>query len=101
MKKILLLVLCTLALIGNSYSKIISIENINLEVPESHISIKYTNEEVENLYQDFTDTANITTYLVGPKKYVDLEKAILDGDCLLYTSPSPRDGNVSRMPSSA
>ena len=26
---------------------------------------------------------------------------IEDGDCLLYTSPSPRDGNVSRMPSSA
>ena len=23
------------------------------------------------------------------------------GDCLLYTSPSPRDRNVSRMPSSA
>lgn len=83
MKKILLLVLCTLALIGNSYSKIISIENINLEVPESHISIKYTNEEVENLYQDFTDTANITTYLVGPKKYVDLEKAILDGEDIM------------------
>ena len=83
MKKILLLVLCTLALIGNSYSKIISIENINLEVPESHISIKYTNEEVENLYQEFTDTANITTYLVGPKKYVDLEKAILDGEDIM------------------
>ncbi len=83
MKKILLLVLCTLVLIGNSYSKIISIENINLEVPESHISIKYTNEEVENLYQEFTDTAKITTYLVGPKKYVDLEKAILDGDDIM------------------
>ena len=83
MKKILLLVLCTLSLIGNSYSKIISIENINLEVPESHISIKYTNEEIENLYQDFTDTANITTYLVGPKKYVDLEKAILDGEDIM------------------
>ena len=83
MKKILLLVLCTLALIGNSYSKIISIENINLEVPESHISIKYTNEEIENLYQDFTDTANIITYLVGPKKYVDLEKAILDGEDIM------------------
>ena len=25
----------------------------------------------------------------------------LGGSCLLYTSPSPRDGNVSRMPSSA
>ena len=23
------------------------------------------------------------------------------GDCLLYTSPSPRDGRISRMPSSA
>ena len=83
MKKILLLVLFTLVLIENSYSKIISIENINLEVPESHISIKYTNEEIENLYQDFTDTANITTYLVGPKKYVDLEKAILDGEDIM------------------
>ena len=25
----------------------------------------------------------------------------MDKVCLLYTSPSPRDGNVSRMPSSA
>ena len=25
----------------------------------------------------------------------------LAGDCLLYTSPSPRDGLLSRMPSSA
>ena len=24
-----------------------------------------------------------------------------NGDCLLYTSPSPRDGLLSRMPSSA
>ena len=26
---------------------------------------------------------------------------VLDGDCLLYTSPSPRDLSTSRMPSSA
>ena len=26
---------------------------------------------------------------------------LLDGTCLLYTSPSPRDGLLSRMPSSA
>ena len=25
----------------------------------------------------------------------------MDNDCLLYTSPSPRDGLLSRMPSSA
>ena len=27
--------------------------------------------------------------------------AALTGDCLLYTSPSPRDATLSRMPSSA
>ena len=26
---------------------------------------------------------------------------VLNRDCLLYTSPSPRDGLLSRMPSSA
>ncbi len=26
---------------------------------------------------------------------------VIDGDCLLYTSPSPRDKRQSRMPSSA
>ena len=28
-------------------------------------------------------------------------KEVLEGNCLLYTSPSPRDEKVSRMPSSA
>ena len=33
----------------------------------------------------------------------DITGAVLDEDklCLLYTSPSPRDGLLSRMPSSA
>ena len=30
-----------------------------------------------------------------------LKARILSWDCLLYTSPSPRDGLLSRMPSSA
>ena len=34
-------------------------------------------------------------------KKEDLEKAIHFIDCLLYTSPSPRDRTRSRMPSSA
>ena len=37
-------------------------------------------------------------------KYEDLvykKKLVLDNICLLYTSPSPRDGLLSRMPSSA
>ena len=31
----------------------------------------------------------------------DAEYSALAGACLLYTSPSPRDGLLSRMPSSA
>ena len=30
-----------------------------------------------------------------------LEPYVVDCDCLLYTSPSPRDATLSRMPSSA
>ena len=36
----------------------------------------------------------------GPLVRLILETAPLEG-CLLYTSPSPRDGLLSRMPSSA
>ena len=32
---------------------------------------------------------------------VDVFRKILDKVCLLYTSPSPRDATLSRMPSSA
>ena len=34
------------------------------------------------------------------KKYYNVLNALVKG-CLLYTSPSPRDGLLSRMPSSA
>ena len=38
----------------------------------------------------------------GPNLIISQPKEILKSmDCLLYTSPSPRDKTVSRMPSSA
>ena len=36
-----------------------------------------------------------------PQQYRDLPPEVLFQGCLLYTSPSPRDGLLSRMPSSA
>ena len=33
--------------------------------------------------------------------YAEYERDVLSNDCLLYTSPSPRDKRQSRMPSSA
>ena len=41
-----------------------------------------------------------TTMLLGAAKYL-AEHGNFDGTCLLYTSPSPRDATLSRMPSSA
>ena len=38
---------------------------------------------------------------VGSSLKFFVEGSILAQDCLLYTSPSPRDGLLSRMPSSA
>ena len=39
---------------------------------------------------------NVVTFNSNPQTYVKIYKP-----CLLYTSPSPRDGLLSRMPSSA
>ena len=39
--------------------------------------------------------------LVHPQKRMDLRKTLESVICLLYTSPSPRDRQKSRMPSSA
>ena len=38
---------------------------------------------------------------VGRRKEAVARVRLVPGSCLLYTSPSPRDGLLSRMPSSA
>ena len=38
---------------------------------------------------------------VGREKSIACLEAAMDNNCLLYTSPSPRDNPASRMPSSA
>ena len=62
-----------------------------------------------NLFQKFIDQfKNLDSVITTQKKFLTsmgiLQRAEIiskDITCLLYTSPSPRDGNVSRMPSSA
>ena len=39
--------------------------------------------------------------IVGANSHLAIYKKTLSSDCLLYTSPSPRDRTRSRMPSSA
>ena len=49
------------------------------------------------LWKQNIATLDITS---GTAKYT-LPTSLIDITCLLYTSPSPRDGLLSRMPSSA
>ena len=80
MKLINYIIFLTILIIGSANSKNINIQDINFDVPQSHIYIEYTNDEVEDFFQEFTNTSNIKMYLMGPKKYVDLERAILNGE---------------------
>ena len=46
--------------------------------------------------------ADVKTFITNDIKLnIPLLSAAMDTVCLLYTSPSPRDGLLSRMPSSA
>ena len=58
------------------------------------------------------EALEVLLYLTNPRKNTNVMahallkrfgsfSRVLDADCLLYTSPSPRDGLLSRMPSSA
>ena len=54
-------------------------------------------EEVKNLVQAVSKTS--TTVLVQGE--TGTGKEVISRACLLYTSPSPRDATLARMPSSA
>ena len=63
-------------------------------------------ERLEKHRSKYPDNAGIATY--GDEQASSIKKDHYDSvevyeywDCLLYTSPSPRDGLLSRMPSSA
>ena len=79
----------------------------------------YEIEQYCDSENDFADTEYESDYLSDDGNYIDIrfadERDIIslntrkrdqpiestDDDCLLYTSPSPRDKRQSRMPSSA
>ena len=71
-------------------------------------NFKQTISTLERLNMLYPDNVEIKLYLLSVLVQVDSpEKAntIIEDmklrSCLLYTSPSPRDSNLSRMPSSA
>ena len=59
--------LLTILIISSANSKNINIQDINFDVPQCHIYIEYTNDEVEDFFQEFMNSANIKMYLMGTK----------------------------------
>ena len=60
----------------------------------------YAHRWIRTTVQGFEDTANVSKKLREGWDFVTVEQ-VQNEICLLYTSPSPRDGLLSRMPSSA
>src|SRR5674476_743926 len=63
-------------------------------------------EDLENRVLDFdsaaaTEAASLAATRQKNGRQVDMRDTQIAGICLLYTSPSPRDRQKSRMPSSA
>ena len=72
------------------------IENINSEIKDlnSEISVVVINDaSSQQIIDQYQNTENINS--------IELISMKENRGCLLYTSPSPRDGLLSRMPSSA
>jgi len=84
MKKLLGILVLGLLWSNILSAKILNIENkIQLEVPPSHKYIQYENEEVRESIEEITDLIEgleLDMFLIGPSKYLDFEKAILDGE---------------------
>ena len=86
----------------------ISIETIKKQlIIEGKQNDIFCNREPMTLYKELQDSYIIPA-IFGMKyikennlEYKDLRSNGESIDCLLYTSPSPRDGLLSRMPSSA
>ena len=58
-------------------------------------------ENPRNVGQLDETMKNVGTGMVGAPACGDVMRLQIQVDCLLYTSPSPRDLDLSRMPSSA
>ena len=67
--------------------------NSQIVIPFFSNTLKFAGIGESSVAEKINDLLNLKNPTVAP--YANL------GDCLLYTSPSPRDYAASRMPSSA
>ena len=70
--------------------------------PTVVVSTNILGDVVENIAGDQVNVVTIMPVGADPHDFqASAQQVAQIGDCLLYTSPSPRDATLSRMPSSA
>ena len=90
-----------------AYNTYISAFNSNLVVNESFLDSATLRENVVSLARNIGYVPRSKTAAIATIKIGDINVGVTNDNttkfltCLLYTSPSPRDNRVSRMPSSA
>ena len=73
-----------------------------LEEPPSPEELRQRAASADGILTNIMDRVDVSLLDAAPNLKVISQMAVgLDNVCLLYTSPSPRDGLLSRMPSSA
>ena len=61
----------------------------------------YSSVDKDALHVQLADEAVCVGEALSSKSYLNIPNILAAATCLLYTSPSPRDRQKSRMPSSA
>ena len=70
-------------------------------IPARYASTRYPGKPLAELRTKEGKKTLIQLSWEAANKVSDVSEIYVATDCLLYTSPSPRDGLLSRMPSSA
>ena len=79
---------------GPIFTQLLLADEINRSPAKTHAALL-------EIMQEKNVTVDGTTHELAPPFLVMATQNPLESDCLLYTSPSPRDLSTSRMPSSA
>ena len=90
---ILVVLLCLLAWVGPAYPRNEYLNSYPNECRTGEVDVSVSNRDYEyDNYDRSWNESNSQELRLTFRKYLG---------CLLYTSPNPRDGLLSRMPSSA
>ena len=83
------------------YSNFMANKSDNSAMSDDHKAALAQGRHESRVVREYLEALKSTKPKRGRKRTAESIQKRLDKICLLYTSPSPRDGLLSRMPSSA